>query len=246
VDQDAALGKIRKLLAMAECIGLTPEARESYTAKAAELIAQYGIDEALASEHRPTREGATDRIIVVHRPYADAKLYLLSSVFIPLGLVVVGKMRDARLYAEIGDHCEAHVFGMASDLDRAELIYTSLLVQSALNLGVASPPQGSPVASFRRRWYRGFAYAVQIRLKAAERYAAEQAEWNRAGGRSTALVLADRASLVKAAACEAYPHMRKTRQSTSGAGFDAGRAAGNRADLGGRKVGAGAGRALPR
>ena len=71
--QDALLGRVRKLLAMAEAEGLTDAARETYNAKAAELIAQYGIDRALVEEAGPTRVAAADLVLDIHPPYARDK-----------------------------------------------------------------------------------------------------------------------------------------------------------------------------
>ncbi len=43
---NAQLERIRKLLAKAEARGVTPAEAEAFTAKAAELMARYGIDRA--------------------------------------------------------------------------------------------------------------------------------------------------------------------------------------------------------
>ena len=53
---DSRLAKIRKLLAQAEDPAATPEEASAFTAKAAELIAAYGIDAALLEDRAPQGE----------------------------------------------------------------------------------------------------------------------------------------------------------------------------------------------
>ena len=47
------LDKVRKLLAKAEDPACTPAEAEALTAKATELIAKYGIDQAVLAAQRP-------------------------------------------------------------------------------------------------------------------------------------------------------------------------------------------------
>src|SRR5215470_12864243 len=84
MNSDTMLSRVRKLLAMAEDESLTEQARESYNAKAAELIAQYGIDRALVEEAGPDRVSAADVRIDIDPPYARDKIDLLASVAVPL------------------------------------------------------------------------------------------------------------------------------------------------------------------
>ncbi len=88
----------------------------------------------------------------------------------------------------------------------------------------------------------GFAYAVHLRLKAAEEKArdARVAEQNGGSGQtgpSVALVLASKAQHVDTAVAAAYPKLRKSRARTlSGSGGQSGYRAGEKADLGGTRV----------
>ena len=52
-DHDPILAKVRKLLALAEDPAATTHEAETYTAKATQLIADYGIDRALLAAGRP-------------------------------------------------------------------------------------------------------------------------------------------------------------------------------------------------
>ena len=231
MNSDALLGRVRKLLAMAEAEGLTEAARETYNAKAAELIAQYGIDRALVEEAGPTRVAAADLVLDIHPPYARDKITLLASIVAPLGCRLVH--RTERRQGGTGH--SAHLFGMEADLTRAQLLFTSLLVQQAHGLAVAVVPAWEDARAFRRSWLAGFAVAVQQRLTAAERAAraaAEPAAARTAGVPSVALVLADRSARVDEHLASVYPRLRAARgRQLSGSGGHAGYDAGQRADL---------------
>src|SRR5205085_2626702 len=126
-----------------------------------------------------------------------------------------------------------HVFGYASDLERADILYTSLLLQMARGLAAAVVPAGVRSArAWRRSWLLGFVTAVLGRIRSAEERAAASAEAEAGQGPSTALVLADRAVVVRRQLEEAYPVTRRTRITYSGRGYNAGFAKGQQADIG--------------
>src|SRR2546423_11457106 len=77
---DAILAKVRKLLAKAENEACTQAEAEAFTAKAAELIAKYGIDRALLADTQPDTDRIGDRVIVLDAPYARDKAGLLHTV----------------------------------------------------------------------------------------------------------------------------------------------------------------------
>lgn len=132
-----------------------------------------------------------------------------------------------------------HLFGFPADLDRTELLYTSLLVQASYGLAAAEVPPWEAPAAFRRSWLVGFTQAVGARLRAAERHAEEEAA-RRTGpggsggsGTSVALVLADRSAQVDRRVAEAYPRLGTAPpRRLLGSGRAGGYAAGQRADLG--------------
>lgn len=247
-DDDRMLERVRRLLAKAE--GATTEAeRDAYNSKAAELIARYGIEEALLDAGQATRAMPGDRVVGLDAPYARDKGSLLAAIAVPLGVrAVMRKGEPARPTA-----LSMHLFGMTSDLERVDLLYTSLLVQAAHGLAIARPRDSyESVAAYRRSWMIGFAYSIQQRLVAAEAAARANAEAGttppgsqRASGPSVSLVLADRAALVDHAMAEAYPRLRTAATRTlSGSGSAEGAAAGKRADLGGKRVSGRSRRAL--
>ena len=227
----ALLDRVRKLLAKAEAEGVTPPEAEALTAKAAELMARYGIDRARLAASRPDSDRAGNRIIDIDNPWAQIRAHLLAGL--------AGAMRcQCVLLSTSRPGARIHVFGYASDLERADILYTSLLLQMARGLSVTVVPAGirSPRA-WRRSWLLGFVSAVISRVRAAEDRAAASAEGEVHTGPSTALVLADRALVVRRQLEEAYPVTRKTRITYSGRGYSAGYAEGQQADIGNARLG---------
>ncbi len=233
-DHDTLLARVRKLLAKAEDPAATTEEAETYTAKATELMAAYGIDRALLAASDPSLDVVGDRVLVLDRPYAAEKGQLVGEVALSLGCRAVRRTR----YPGGTKEESVHLFGHRSDLERVEILFTSLLLQAMQALARTPVPGWEHPAAFRRSWLTGFSAAVGRRLELAEQTAAERAEESfAASGTSTALVLADRSSAVTAARDEAYPDLRRaaTRR-LSGSGRADGWAAGQRADLGGSRL----------
>ena len=221
------LERVRKLLAKAESAGTTPPEAEALTAKAAELMAKYGIDRALLAAARPETDQPGDRVIDIPNPWARVQAHLLC------GLASAMRCQCVVLPTS-GPGSRIHVFGYVSDIERADVLYTSLLVQMWQGMAGADVPAWtrSPRA-WRRSWLLGFATAVVSRVRAAEHQAACQATAPAgAEGPSAALVLADRRQVVRRAIEQAYPQTRKTRLTYSGSGYGTGYAKGQQADLG--------------
>ena len=227
------LSKVRKLLAQAEDPACTPAESATFMAKATELIARYGVDRALLAARDPAVDPVGDLVVEVVAPYARDKAGLLAAVADPLRCRCVRRRQ--------GDGFAMHLFGFASDLERVELLFTSLLVQAAHGLAGAAVPVGEHPAAFRRTWLAGFAQVVAERLRAAEAGAVAES-----GAPSVALVLADRSGRVQRRLAEVYPRLRTApRRRLAGGGFGPGAAAGRRADLGDPGLtGTGAGRGI--
>lgn len=234
-DTDTMLARVRKLLAKAEDPAATAQEAQTYTAKASELMAAYGIDRALLAASDPSLDVVGDRVIVLDRPYAAEKAQLVSQVALALGCRVVRRTR----YPAGAKELSVHLFGHRSDLERVEILFTSLLVQAMHALARAPVPRWDHPAAFRRSWLSGFGTAVGRRLERAERVAAEHAEDQfAASGTSTALVLADRSAAVEAARNATYPDLQPaSSRRLSGSGRAQGWAAGQRADLGSARLG---------
>jgi Protein of unknown function (DUF2786) len=237
---EGVLERVRKLLAQAEDSGVTAAEAEAFNAKAAELIARHGIEAALLAATGKTRDDIGHRVIPMHNPYARDKAHLLTCVADPLRCQTVHTRGPSRYVVR--------VYGFASDLERVELLYTSLLLQATRQLVHVRPDnwygEYESVAAYRRSWLAGFAAAVYTRLQTAERRATTEKSVS-PGDTSTVLVLRGRCEQVDAAVHAAHPGLRTMRRrSLSGSGRTDGFHSGSRADLGARRVGHI--RALPR
>jgi hypothetical protein len=238
---DDLLDRVRKLLAKAEDEGCTPAEAEALTAKAAELMARYGIDRALLGALRPETDRPGDRVFTLANPWGAVKSHLLA------GLATA--LRCQCVLTRVAAGTRLHVFGYTSDLERAEILFTSVLVQMARALAKQPVPgQGNAAKAWRRSWLLGYCGAVVTRVRAAEEAALTMASDARqtAAGTSAELVLADRSLVVRRLATAAYPRTRRTRVTYSGSGYADGYREGQWADIGEAKLRSPAARALRR
>jgi hypothetical protein len=237
---DDLLDRVRKLLAKAEDEGCAPAEAEALTAKAAELMARYGIDRALLGALHPETDRPTDRIFSLANPWGDVKRHLLA------GLATALRCQCVQTTTEQGT--KLHVFGYTSDLERADILFTSLLVQMARALAQQVVPGfGGTARAWRRSWMLGYCAAVITRVRDAEEAAAASpAAAAPDGGKSTALVLADRSLVVRQQVTSAYPRLRKSRVTYSGSGYGDGYREGQKADIGSTKLRSGRSRAISR
>src|ERR1700749_4055259 len=160
VDADL-LDRVRKLLAKAEDEGSSPAEAEALTAKAAELMARYGIDRALLGALHPETDQPADRVFTLDNPWGDVKRHLLA------GLATALRCQCVQTRSEQGTRL--HVFGYSSDLERADILFTSLLVQMARALALQPVPgYGGEARAWRRSWMLGYSSAVVARVRAAE------------------------------------------------------------------------------
>jgi hypothetical protein len=230
VDADL-LDRVRKLLAKAEDEGCSPAEAEALTAKAADLMARYGIDRALLGALHPETDRPADRVFTLANPWGDVKRHLLA------GLAMALRCQCVQTRSDQGTRL--HVFGYTSDLERADILYTSLLVQMARALAKqAVPASGGEARAWRRSWMLGYCTAVVTRVRAAEESAVASASGaqSAASGQSAALVLADRSLVVRRQVSAAYPRLRKTRVTYSGSGYGDGYREGQKADIGSAKL----------
>jgi hypothetical protein len=237
------LERVRKLLAKAEAAGVTRAEAQALTAKATELMAKYGIDRALLAAAHPGTDRPADRVIGIANPWARVQAHLLCGVAAAMRCQCV-------ILPDPGPGSRIHVFGFSSDIERAEVLYTSLLVQMWRGLaGAEVPAAARATRSWRRSWLLGFASAVVSRVRAAEEAAAAAAagpQDRQAAHRGpvTSVVLADRAQVVQRTLEQAYPRLRRSRVTYTGNGYGAGYSEGQRADIGGARLRPGSGRAL--
>lgn len=240
MNSDKQLDKIRKLLNMAERAA-TDEEADAFNRRAEQLMADWGIAAAQLAATGQATDNIELRIVDVDAPYGTAKSHLLASVARPM------RCQTVRHAHRRGGGYSCTVIGHRSDIERVELLYTSLLVQATAQLLRVRPPaySGESVKSFRRAWLYAYGQAVNDRLTTSERRAADQAA---AGDHhatatttstaiSTALVLRDREQRVEDEKRRAFPNLITRNVSlTSAGGYGAGYRAGHTADLGAPRV----------
>lgn len=228
------LDRVRKLLAKAEDEACSPAEAEALTAKAAELMARYGINRALLGAIRPETDRPADRVFTLDNPWGDIKRHLLAGLATALRCQCVLTRTDAGT--------RLHVFGYTSDLERAEILFTSVLVQMARALAVQrvpsypGPSSRGGARAWRRSWMLGYSTAVVARVRAAEEAAVASAPAETTAGTPAALILADRSLVVRQQVAAAYPRLRKTRVTYSGSGYGDGYREGQKADIGEAKL----------
>ncbi|GAA3237870.1 DUF2786 domain-containing protein [Nonomuraea helvata] len=215
--RERTLERVRKLLAKAERTDNEHE-RATFMAAASALMAKHGID---SLPPAGTRQTPGDRIVTLPNPWAREKARLVSLVAqaVRCRPLLIGR-------GEVGGQ-RVHVFGFAADLERADLLATSLLLQMATGLArVRVPGDVTSARAYRRSWLLGFTDEVYRLLCAAESRAEDEV------GTGAALVLADRRAEVERVVAAHYPDIRVSVPRTRGTGYRDGVAAGRRADLG--------------
>ncbi|MFF1423160.1 DUF2786 domain-containing protein [Streptomyces sp. NPDC058280] len=241
-DANPKLATIQALLAKAEDPATSEAEAELARTRAMEMMAKYGVDEALLSDGQPSGDGITDRYVDLPNPWAMSRVRLMCFIAQSVGCKAVHLgVKGA------GGVRRVHIIGYGSDVQRAEILYASLVLQMLGGLNAQIVPFGVRSArAWRNSWQLGFIERVIDRLKAIEKAARVAASGETsATGRSGELVLADRDAMVQAAYRREHPHARSSRGSYSGSGYGDGAAAGDRADIGGpRRIGAKAAGAL--
>jgi len=217
---DALLDRVRKLLVKAEADGVTQAEAQALTAKAAELMAKYGIDRALLAAVRPETDRPADRVIDIGNPWARVQAHLLCGLASALRCQCV-------ILPRTGPGSRIHMFGFASDIERTDVLYTSLLLQMWQGLSAVAPPAWS-------------------RSPAEQAAAARAADAPAGNGATAALVLADRTEIIERTLRRAYPVTRSSRVTYSGSGYGTGYTQGQRADIGASRLGRPSARALTR
>jgi hypothetical protein len=218
------LVKVRALLAQAESTTFEAEA-ETFTAKAQELMARHAIDAALVWGATERGERPIAIRLAVDDPYADAKVALLNTVATSSRCRVVSHT----------SYGVCTVIGFAPDLIATELLFTSLLVQSASALQAEGAAAG-PGARTRSRGFRSsflLAYAIRVGQRLREVTVEVEIEAETELGNSFLPVLVAREVAVEDAMNEMFTGLRQTqrRAPTDGLGWERGKQAADRAQL---------------
>lgn len=250
------LDKIGKLLAQAE--GTTNEAEQNaFTEKAQTLATTYAIDLEIARQRqrdKTKREVPVSEYIVLGQ-FGQKNLRHFVQLFL-----AVGAANDLEFLIST-HHVYVDAFGFPSDIEVAQRLYASLVVQMqhAANDAIAAGEHKLPenryfsertfsyrtdARAFRTSFYEGFIAKVRARLLEAKRNAEAaraEVEVDENTTVSTALVLADKRKEVRSLYNERIKSQRirgswggYSSGARVGGGYHAGSEAGARAHLGGR------------
>jgi len=243
--------KIQGLLATAESLADqgNEEAAGAYVAKAHALQQKYSIDQAMLGDGTSQRRAIVDRTWVMPGSYGRRKVNLAHVVSVHTGC--------AGYFSRAGDGAYRFtVFGFTADVEWAETLFYSLCHQADAALGFAIKSDYEHGRSFTTAFLEGFTAEVQRRLRDAAREAQAAATREHdgrngpaaAGGRSVALVLADKAKRVEEELKAKVGRLSTSRLSGGGSysGYEQGRRAGRDASLTRGSVRDGVSRPLPR
>lgn len=219
------LAKVRKLLAMAEG-SPNPNEADAFSRKAAELIAVHRIDpERLRAE-------ADDDLSVLEvelgrGAYVRGRLDLLQVIAEAHGCRVVFEVRNRGTVA--------FVAGFRSDLDTTELLFNSLHTQASSRMAGEKRATGAATQQWRRSFLFGFADEIRQMLDSS----AKEAQRHVHPSSSTVPALRARDRRVAEFSRRRWGRVSAARRPKPATvtGFEAGRRAAARADLGRRRMG---------
>lgn len=218
---------ISKILAKADDKATPQVERENLESRAAYLMAKYGIQEHMLNNSTNVIEQPIVRRIKKGNPHKRARDILLKAV------------ADSYNVQSINDGDEFHLIGLPGDVERAEFLYSYLLVQGFRGLEEAyqQKPSWEHGKTFKHSWFFGFVQAASKRVRDAAASATSEAQTENPG---TDLVLANNKDRVAAFVADAYGKIGTTRirfRPNSGNAFALGITAGNSADIGQSRLG---------
>lgn len=235
--EDTRVQKILKLLAKAEANGASAAEREAYSAKAAELMMAYGIEQAqLAAHSTAPIEKIVKVTIVTDVPKTYAHEYAV------LGIRIARAFQCQGILTEQGGRKSTIIIGFESDVAQVEQMFRSLTIQCTLDLAtwysrnVRTHMNGTDKFNMKRSFIVGFANGVAEKFEQLKKTVVAQS----AAG--TDLVLVDRTKKVAHWIDENMRTRSTPSRSYTVNGTAAGHAAGQRANLGQTDLG-GRGRA---
>lgn len=218
--------KIEALLNKAQSTNSKHEA-EALRERAEYLMQKFGIEDAVARSKEPIKEKPIMKEFHLGQPYPARKSELLRMIAKCLGgsVVINGKAVGGIVW----------VFAFKEDVARIEMLYASLLAQMHIEMHMTPVPSHVNGKTFRNSWILGFISGVDERLKRAMRKANQEVP-------GSDLVLVNRKKEVESARDGQFPALvfrRVATQNVSQQAFGAGREAGQRADIGQRRMGGG-------
>ena len=199
---------------------------DAFSRKAAELIAAHRIDpERLRAE-------SGDDLDVLEMPlgrgaYVRGRLAVLS---------VVGEAHGCRVVFEVRNRgTVAFVAGFRSDLETTSLLYHSLHTQASSRMAA----ERRATAAATQQWRRSFLFGYADQLRSMFRSTADEAERHTVASQTTVPALRARDRRVEEFSRERFGRVVAARRpkAATPTGWQAGRDAAARADLGRERVG---------
>lgn len=249
------LEKIRALLNKAESTDF-PDAARLLTEKAQDLMTKYALSEyELRMLDDPSvADKVETREVKLFAPHTMAKGYIFDAAAKGNGCKSVFGYSDST-YERVeqdGDYVyrdltaseryrTVHVTGFSRDIDNAEMLYTSLLLQATKELLQSERPVWENTRTWNKSFYIGYGREIEQRLVLRRRAVAQDTVVTGVNGVEHNLlpVLASRTEQVKTE----YEQVWKGRLSSvpigrvGRSGYLSGHAAGKRADVGDPSVG---------
>ncbi|WP_309231546.1 DUF2786 domain-containing protein [Nocardia sp. SYP-A9097] len=220
---EKVLGRVRGLLAKAESTSF-PEEAEALSAKAQELMTKYAVDRVLVDADTSAVDLPGARRIWLDTPYTDAKALLIDAV--------ANANRSRAIF--MSDWGFVTIVGDDADLDAVEVLSTSLLVQATrAMIGIDNNETRTDARTFRKAFLVAYATRIGERLAAATAATIAQS----AAPERLLPVLASHQLAVDNAFETLFPQSRSRGITIRSAeGWDAGRAAADRARLDARRT----------
>lgn len=242
MEDESRVNKILKLLRKAE--STNPEEAEAATELATKLMQKWAIDDAMlaAAGNALRQEEIIEKMVELKGSYKQAHLNL--------AFTVVRALRLQGIYSDNRQTYKMRFIGFESDVARAEMLFTSLLIQAqrgVADYGSKIPRYYSAMEKFkaRRAFLYGFADTIGERLRVQHREAVQEAEAEATArgelSTSVALAVQTREQQAKAWYDERYGRFVSTGRSRgiqlgSNGGYSAGAAAGRTANVGAPSV----------
>jgi hypothetical protein len=194
-DQDARAALIKKLLNKAEAKGATDAERDTYNAKATELMVQWSINDAMLAGADATK---VEKIVTRRVRLADVpKAYAYE--YVSIGVWVADALGCRGFYQHTHDkRVDLLVVGYEADVDSIVQLFHSLALQCTLTLGPWYKAKirehgpwmsGTDKYQAKRSFIRGFARGAEDKLRKVRKTTVDEAVVSAPG---TDLVLVDR------------------------------------------------------
>lgn len=233
MEENNTLRRIRLLIAKAEGTDNEHEA-EAFMAAAMMLMQKYGIEQAMIQQTNKPEQIETV-FITCTAPFAREKVELLH--VIALSCNGFG-YRDTLKSQKVKGGAVYALSAFSSDLERIQMLYTSLLLQSARAVDLAADEHawdltGQTLAAWKRTFLTGYKSSVYRKLQDAKKAAIQETT----NATSTTLVLLERKDKVALHVKNNTTLNNKSgKRKLTGNGYGIGRIEGRKADVGGTGI----------